>query len=48
MKSKHDGSIELNDKVRLKDAHIDFIHILSDMPGVSHRMMVSCSSDCTS
>ena len=44
-KSIAKGCIELNYEVRLKDADSDFINALSDMPGVSHTVMVSYNGD---
>ena len=44
-KSVAKGCIELNYEVRLKDADSDFINTLSDMPGVSHTVMVSYNGD---
>lgn len=44
-KSVAKGCIELNYEVRLKDADIDFINTLSDLPGVSHTVMVSYNGD---
>ena len=44
-KSVAKGCIELNYEVRLKDADSDFINALSDMPGVSHTVMVSYNGD---
>ena len=44
-KSVAKGCIELNYEVRLKDADSDFINTLSDLPGVSHTVMVSYNGD---
>lgn len=44
-KSVAKGSIELNYEIRLKDADTDFINVLSDLPGVSHTVMVSYNGD---
>lgn len=44
-KSVAQGCIELNYEVRLKDADSDFINTLSDLPGVSHTVMVSYNGD---
>jgi len=44
-KSVARGSIELNYDVRLKDADSEFINTLSDLPGVSHTVMVSYNGD---
>ena len=44
-KSVAKGCIELNYEVRLKDADSDFINALSDLPGVSHTVMVSYNGD---
>ena len=44
-KSIAKGSIELNYEVRLKDADSDFVNELSDLPGVSHTVMVSYNGD---
>jgi len=44
-KSVARGSIELNYEVRLKDADSEFINTLSDLPGVSHTVMVSYNGD---
>lgn len=44
-KSVAKGCIELNYEVRLKDADTDFINDLSDLPGVSHTVMVSYNGD---
>jgi len=44
-KSVAKDCIELNYEVRLKDADSDFINTLSDLPGVSHTVMVSYNGD---
>ena len=44
-KSVAKGCIELNYEVRLRDADTDFINTLSDLPGVSHTVMVSYNGD---
>jgi len=44
-KSVAKGCIELNYEVRLRDADSDFINALSDLPGVSHTVMVSYNGD---
>ena len=44
-KSVARGCIELNYEVRLKDADSNFINTLSDLPGVSHTVMVSYNGD---
>ena len=44
-KSVSKGLIELNYEVRLNNADTDFINRLSDMPGISHTVMVSYNGD---
>ena len=44
-KSVSKGLIELNYEVRLNNADTDFINLLSDMPGISHTVMVSYNGD---
>lgn len=44
-KSVTKGLIELNYEVRLHSADTDFINQLSDLPGVSHTVMVSYNGD---
>ena len=44
-KSISPESIELNYEVRLKDADTDFIHTLSELPGIRHTVMVSYNGD---
>lgn len=44
-KSVSKGLIELNYEVRLHSADTDFINQLSDLPGVSHTVMVSYNGD---
>lgn len=44
-KSVQPGCIELNYEIRLKNADTDFINALSELPGVSHTVMVSYNGD---
>ncbi len=44
-KSVAPGCIELNYEVRLNDANTDFLNALSQLPGVTHAVLVSYNGD---